>query len=66
MKKTARNDEMRYLVRAKYWTLEEAGQKFGVSRQRVSQIVGKIGRGGCAKRKEMRRARITTTQKESA
>jgi hypothetical protein len=39
-----RNEEIRRLRLEEYWMLEDIGDKFGISRERVRQIIGNTGR----------------------
>lgn len=43
-KQTERNQEMWKLRHVKGWTLDEIGTKYGISRERVRQIIGNTGR----------------------
>jgi DNA-directed RNA polymerase specialized sigma subunit len=46
-------------LRKKYWTLQMIGRKYGVSRQRVAQIIGRTGK--ISEMIEKKQGGVTTT-----
>ena len=48
-----RNLDMIDLRFKKFWTLQKIGDKYGISRQRVAQILGNTGRGYASAQKEL-------------